>query len=136
MSFNLAVRQCASTTYMLMPGENAFNQLSPYAEARQLAGFTDHHVWVTQYNPDERYGAGDYPNQGIPGQGLPSYVLDNEPLMGEDVVLWYTMGTTHMVRAEDWPIMPVHQMHFKLKPWNFFDQNPALDIPPNPIIES
>jgi primary-amine oxidase len=51
--------------------------------------------------------------------------------MGKDVVLWYTMGTTHMVRAEDWPIMPVHQMSFKLKPWNFFDRNPALDIPPD-----
>lgn len=124
------------TAYALMPGENAFNQLSPFAQARQLSGFSNHHAWFTQYDPEELYAAGNYPNQGVPGQGLPSYIQDNELLVGEDVVMWYTMGTTHMVRAEDWPIMPVHSMHFKLKPWNFFDENPALDIPPNPIIES
>ncbi|ELR97052.1 primary-amine oxidase [Gloeocapsa sp. PCC 73106] len=123
------------TAYMLMPGENAFSQLSEEAEGRAVAGFTNHHVWMTQYDQDELYGAGDYPNQGRPQQGLPSYVENDESLMGEDVVLWYTMGTTHMVRTEDWPIMPVHEMSFKLKPWNFFDRNPALDIPPNPSLE-
>lgn len=110
--------------------------LSPFSETRQLGGFADHHFWATQYDPDELYAAGDYPNQGNPGQGLYSYISDNQPLAGEDVVVWYTMGMTHIVRPEDWPIMPVHQTSFRLKPWGFFDQNPALDIPPNPIIES
>ena len=36
-----------------MPGENAFNQLSPFAEARQLSGFSNHHAWFTQYDPKE-----------------------------------------------------------------------------------
>ncbi|MGB3403671.1 MAG: primary-amine oxidase [Microcoleaceae cyanobacterium] len=124
------------TAYKLVPGGYTFPMLSPFSETRQLGGFADHHFWATQYNPDELYAAGDYPNQGNPGQGLYSYISDNEPLAGEDVVVWYTMGMTHIVRPEDWPVMPVHRSSFKLKPWGFFNQNPALDVPPNPIIES
>ena len=45
-------------------------------------------------------------------------------------MLWYTVGTTHFVRPEDWPIMPVARAGFRLEPVGFFDRNPALDIPP------
>jgi primary-amine oxidase len=45
------------------------------------------------------------------------------------VVLWYTVGVTHIPRAEDWPIMPVHRTGFKLVPVGFFSKNPALDVP-------
>jgi len=46
------------------------------------------------------------------------------------VVLWYTVGTTHFVRPEDWPIMPVARAGFRLEPVGFFDRNPTLDVPP------
>tara|TARA_R110002049_G_scaffold5362_1_gene37356 strand:+ start:8072 stop:8191 length:120 start_codon:yes stop_codon:yes gene_type:complete len=35
----------------------------------------------------------------------------------------------HMVRAEDWPVMPVLWHSFELRPFDFFNGNPALDIP-------
>ena len=47
-----------------------------------------------------------------------------------DVVLWHSFGVTHVPRIEDWPVMPVEQTGFWLKPANFFDANPALDIAP------
>ena len=47
-----------------------------------------------------------------------------------DVVLWYTFGVTHIVRPEDWPVMPVEYTGFLLMPVGFFDRNPALDVPP------
>ena len=31
-----------------------------------------------------------------------------------------TTGTTHVARAEEWPIMPTEWVHTLLKPWNFF----------------
>jgi primary-amine oxidase len=31
---------------------------------------------------------------------------------------------------EDWPVMPVQHIGFKLQPVGFFDRNPALDVPP------
>ena len=45
-----------------------------------------------------------------------------------DVVLWYVFGIHHITRPEDWPIMPADTISFWLKPFGFFDQNPALDI--------
>jgi primary-amine oxidase len=46
-----------------------------------------------------------------------------------DLVLWYSFGAHHVVRPEDWPVMPVTHIGFKLKPSGFFDGNPALDMP-------
>ena len=37
-----------------------------------------------------------------------------------------TTGTTHVARAEEWPIMPSEWVHRLLKPWNFFDETPTL----------
>ncbi|AEI45512.1 TynA protein [Paenibacillus mucilaginosus] len=34
-----------------------------------------------------------------------------------------------MARAEEWPIMPTEWVHAMLKPWNFFDETPTLDLP-------
>jgi primary-amine oxidase len=97
--------------------------------ARRQAGFLDHQVWVTRYKPDENHAAGDYPNQGKGGDGLPGYVSDNEEIVGQDVVLWYTLGITHVARPEEWPVMPITRAGFRLIPDGFFTRNPALDVP-------
>ncbi len=115
--------------YTLLPGENSVLYAAEQSNVRQRAGFTNHHFWVTQYKPDEMYAGGDYPNQGQPGQGLPQWEANNESVVGKDIVMWYTMGITHIPRQEEWPVMPVHQAGFKLVPTNFFTLNPALDVP-------
>jgi primary-amine oxidase len=51
-------------------------------------------------------------------------------LVDTNVVLWHTFGASHAVRLEDWPVMPVEQAGFALRPAGFFDRNPALDVPP------
>ena len=51
---------------------------------------------------------------------------------GEDIVVWYTFGVTHVPRPEHWPVMPVEYTGFTLVPVGFFDRNPALDVPPPP----
>ena len=53
----------------------------------------------------------------------------DEPLENSDIVLWVTVGAHHVVRPEDWPVMPVAHTGFHLKPAGFFDGNPALDMP-------
>ncbi|MEA5625582.1 primary-amine oxidase [Nostoc sp. UHCC 0251] len=119
----------AAPGYMLMPGENSIFLPVERSNIRQRAEFATHHVWVTKYKPTEFYAGGDYPNQTQPGQGLPQYITDDESLMGEDIVLWYTMGVTHVPRSEDWPVMPVHRVGFKLVPRGFFSRNPAINLP-------
>ena len=34
----------------------------------------------------------------------------------------------HLTRAEDLPVMPTIWHSFKLRPQNFFDRNPAIDL--------
>lgn len=116
--------------YKLAPGENVLPFAQPDNVALGRAGFVTKHLWVTPYDPAELYAAGDYPNQHPGGAGLPAYVRANRPVENTDIVLWYTMGHHHVVRPEDWPVMPVATIGFALKPSGFFDGNPALDLPP------
>ena len=115
--------------YKLMPGENVRPFAGPEASVTKRAAFMTRHLWVTRHDPRERYAAGEYPNQHPGGAGLPAYVRDDAPLENTDVVLWYTFGAHHIVRPEDWPVMPVTTIGFMLKPVGFFDRNPALDVP-------
>jgi primary-amine oxidase len=119
----------APTAYALMPGSTVPPMYSPDALFAPRSGFTQHQLWVTAADENQRFAAGDYPNQHPGGQGLPSYVTGDRPLEGADVVVWYTFGAHHVVRPEDWPVMPVSTIGFMLKPSGFFDGNPALDLP-------
>ncbi|MBD2500984.1 primary-amine oxidase [Anabaena azotica] len=114
--------------YMLMPGGNTVFFPVEGAKIRQKAEFATHHVWVTKYKADELYAAGDYPNQATSAKGLPQYIADDESLVNQDIVLWYTMGITHVPKPEDWPVMPVHKLGFKLSPRGFFSRNPAINL--------
>ncbi|MET0208879.1 MAG: tyramine oxidase, partial [Burkholderiaceae bacterium] len=92
------------------------------------AAFIAHPLWVTAHDPDERYAAGDTPNQNPGMPGLPSYQADRQGLVNRDLVLWVTLGHHHVTQAEDWPVMSMKKMSFELRPANFFDRNPALDL--------
>jgi primary-amine oxidase len=116
--------------YKLDPGDNVLPMYGDTSLFGPRAGFAHSHVWVTAYDPSERFAAGDYPNQHPGGEGLPKYVAADRPLEDTDVVLWYSFGAHHIVRPEDWPVMPVSHIGFKLKPAGFFAGNPALDMPP------
>jgi primary-amine oxidase len=118
--------------YKLVPGENILPFAHPEASVTKRATYMTKHLWVTPYNPEERYPAGNYPNQHPGGDGLPAWTKANRSVENTDLVVWYTIGHNHVPRAEDWPIMPVGYIGFHLKPVNFFDANPANDVPPSP----
>ncbi|MCS6912948.1 MAG: primary-amine oxidase [Myxococcales bacterium] len=119
------------TGFLLVPGENAVPLAAPDSAIRRRAGFINHHLWATRYAPGELYAAGDYPNQRSEPGGLPVYVANNDTLQGQDIVLWYTLGVTHIPRPEEWPIMSSHRTGFLLLPAGFFHHNPSLDVPPS-----
>jgi primary-amine oxidase len=120
------------TSYQLMPGSNGNTLLTADDYPRRRAGFIDHHLWVTPYAADERYAAGEYPTLSEPGMGLPAWTSADRSISDTDIVLWHTIGMHHVVRAEDWPVMPVLWHWFELRPFDFFDQNPAMDLPETP----
>ncbi len=117
--------------YRFMPGDNASPFASPEAWWRKRASFVNHHVWVTPFDEEERFAAGDFPNQSQGGDGLEAWTAADRSITNTDVVFWYTFGHTHIPRPEDYPVMPAAYIGFLLKPSGFFDQNPANDVPPS-----
>ncbi len=115
-------------SYVLIPEQNGVPYLGQDTALRKRAAFMDHHVWVTRYRPGELHAAGDYPRQNPRGEGLPKW-SGNESIVNKDLVLWYTLVTTHVPRPEEWPVMPTAEVGFRLVPWGFFSRNPALDVP-------
>jgi primary-amine oxidase len=118
--------------FKLMPGETILPFAHPEAPILKRAGFLTKHLWVTPYHPEERFPAGNYPNQHPGGEGLPQWTQGDRSIDNTDLVVWYVFGHHHIPRPEDWPIMPVAYSGFTLKPFGFFTQNPALDVPPMP----
>ncbi len=117
------------TSYQIAASKNTNTLLSEDDYPRQRAGFIDHHLWVTPYDAKELYAAGDFPTLSKPGEGLPDWTAENREIADTDIVAWHTIGMHHMVRGEDWPVMPVLWHSFELRPFDFFDHNPAMDIP-------
>jgi primary-amine oxidase len=118
------------TGYTLVPSAVTPVFASPTSAILRMAGFPAHQLWVTPYAAEEQYAAGEFQNLGRDGEGLPAWTKANRSLTDADVVLWYTLGITHIPRPEDWPFMPAHRGSFRLVPTSFFSQNPTLDLPP------
>ncbi len=91
--------------------------------------FATKSLWVTQYDPDQRYPAGDFPNQHPGGAGLPAFVAGDRPVDGEDIVVWHNFALTHFPRPEVWPVMPVDTIGFTLKPHGFLRPEPGPGRP-------
>ena len=118
------------TGFTLYPESAPVLLADPASPVTARAGFATNHLWVTRYDPAQRYSAGDFVNQHPGGAGLPAFVAGDRDIDGTDIVVWHTFGPTHMPRLEDWPVMPVARCGFTLKPTGFFDRNPTLDVPP------
>ena len=116
--------------YKLVPGAAIPPMLDPSSPILQRAGVLAHTLWVTPYDPDERWPCGELVVQATEDRGLPAWTARDRPIADADVVLWYVFGIHHVTRPEDWPVMPVDTVSFWLKPVGFFDRNPALDVAP------
>ncbi|KAL8718771.1 MAG: hypothetical protein Q9225_004134 [Loekoesia sp. 1 TL-2023] len=95
------------------------------------AEFADHNIYVTRYRDGELYAGGKYTNQSRGGDGVRSWANRKEDVKDTDLVLFIQFGLQHATRVEDFPVMPCEIIHVAFKPANFFDKNPALDVPPS-----
>jgi primary-amine oxidase len=122
----------APTAYKLVPSGSFPAQIDPSSPAFRRAEVIGHQLWVTPWRADERWPCGEFPNLSSADTGLPVWTAQDRPIAAADVVLWHVFGLHHITRPEDWPVMPSDRTAFWLKPWGFFDRNPALDVPPPP----
>ncbi|CBQ73800.1 related to Copper amine oxidase 1 [Sporisorium reilianum SRZ2] len=101
----------------------------PDSVAYARAEFARHHVWVTKYRDDELWAGGKWTNQSNGKQGgVATYGKNKESTVNEDIVLWAVFGLTHNPRVEDFPVMPIESLMMSLKPNDFWETCPILDI--------
>ena len=118
-----------ATSYALKPAGNARPLVDEDDTALTRAQFVNFHLWVTPYSADELWAGGRYSNQSLPGSGLPDWTKDSRDIEDADIVLWYTLGFHHIPSSEDWPVYNLGWNSLTLRPYNFFDTNPAMDLP-------
>jgi primary-amine oxidase len=121
-----------STAYRLVIQNTAQLYARPESTVARKAPFVAHHLWASAFDPEQRYIAGEYPNQGELGDdGVHLWQEADRSLENERLVLWPVLGVHHFPRPEQWPIMPVDTISLRLEPDGFFDRNPSLDVPPS-----
>lgn len=102
----------------------------PKSIVAQRAAFARHHVWVTKYRDGELFAGGEFTNQSQKEiGGVADAAARDDPVENADVVVWSVFGLTHNPRVEDWPVMPIEKIEIHLRPADFFERNPALDVP-------
>ncbi|KAI0354494.1 copper amine oxidase, partial [Trametes cingulata] len=99
------------------------------------APFTQKPLWVVRDVEGPKGGrmwpSGKYVPQTreTPPDSLSNWATGDDNLLGEDVLVYVTMGATHIPRPEDWPVMPVEHLRLAFRPTNFFSLNPSMDVP-------
>ncbi len=119
-------------SYEILVANHARLLLDPADWPARRAKFLEHDVWVTPYAPTERYAAGEYALGSRGDDGLAVWTARDRPIRNRDIVVWVNLGMHHLTRAEDLPVMPTIWHSFKLRPHNFFDRNPAIDLRAEP----
>ncbi len=112
--------------FEIQPRDNTVSAIPP-SRYGEPSSFVQRHFWATSYNAEQLYAAGKYPNQ-YPDDYRDDLVhyAGEQSVYDEDVVVWYSMGFTHVTRPEDFPIMPAETLAVDFKPHAFFEKSPAL----------
>jgi len=113
--------------YTLLPGEGSVPQTRPDASIRKRARFLDAPLWVTPFDDRQRYPAGRFVNQAA-ADDLVTWTQNARSVEGQDLVLWHTIGLTHLPRPEEWPVMPVYRAGLKLAPSGFMAGQPTTSV--------
>ncbi|QRW02902.1 primary-amine oxidase [Ceratobasidium sp. AG-Ba] len=101
---------------------------------RQRAVFCDKALWIVPEDEStlggRRWPAGRHVPQsrGYPSDSVAEWTKLQEKVEDTDILLFLTIGTNHIPRPEDWPVMPAEHLRVVLKPVGFFRNNPSLDV--------
>ncbi|KAK0473120.1 copper amine oxidase [Armillaria novae-zelandiae] len=103
--------------------------------ALKRAQFVNYPVWVCRdvegVKGSRMWPAGQYVPQTkeSPADLIGAWVKGEQNIENEDILVYLTVGTMHIPRPEDWPVIPVEHLNITLKPQSFFTMNPSMDVP-------
>jgi primary-amine oxidase len=115
--------------YKLEAGSSVQPFTAPDSPSGRRGRFIQHQIWVTPFDPEERFPAGEFVNQSSGDDGLPAWTARDRKVENTDIVVWHSFGLHHLPRPEDHPVQSCVVCGFKLLPSGFFDQNPVIDLP-------
>lgn len=123
--------------YKFTPPATQLLLADPGSRQHLRAQFALHHVWVTKYKDEELYAGGRYTLQSAKEvDGVNDAAARKDKVINEDVVVWSVFGLTHNPRVEDWPVMPIETLQVNLRPSDFFEGNPSIDVPCSKNLDS
>ncbi len=112
--------------YSVVPEGNT-STVFPATQETGPMSFTFHHLWVTPYREGQLYAAGAYPYQAGSEYAETLFHYSNgESVHDRDLVVWYSLGETHVTRPEDWPVMTSAKLSVSFRPQGFFTRNHAI----------
>lgn len=118
-----------ATGYKLAPAHSTAVFVRPDSPSGKRMPFVRNHLWVTAFDPDERYPGGEFMNHSDGTDGVHAFAAKGRSIENADIVAWHVFGLHHLPRPEDFPVQSVISTGFKLMPSGFFDTNPTLDLP-------
>jgi primary-amine oxidase len=81
------------TGYKLEPSSAVTPFTAPDSPSGRRGRFIRHQLWVTPFNPNERFPAGEFVNQSRGDDGVEVWTAQNRDLENTDIVLWPNFRT-------------------------------------------
>lgn len=100
------------------------------AMKKGAASFTKNFLTVTHYKEEEQDITGHYDLNRLddPQVDFKSFVND-ESIAQKDLVAWVALSAMHLPHSEDFPMTNNLKHGLTIAPYNFFDENPTMDMP-------
>jgi primary-amine oxidase len=108
--------------YKLQTSPSQMILASPKSFGNKRARFATRPIWVTKYQDDELFAAGEFTNQSKQSEGVDVWAGRNDAVENEDVVLWHSM--LFLPRAQPTAVTNLSQHSASLT-------TPALRISPS-----
>lgn len=112
--------------YKLVPIASQMLPAQPTSWHGRRCEFPDP-FYVTEYRDGELYPGGQWTNSSRGGEGLRTWAARQDKITSP--VLWHVFSLMHVPRVEDFPLMPAESVRGIIRPTNFFNFSPVLDVP-------
>lgn len=120
----------AKRGYRIVPMATGSEVMPSSHLSSKALSFTKYHCAITRYKSNEQEVTGyfDLNRLSSPAEYF-DLMLNKECIKNHDLVAWIMVSFLHIPTSEDYPMTNRVMTGFWLKPFNFFDSTPSLDLP-------